>query len=138
IPDAPSTLPKVRDLVSPPWSLCTQQVPDKAGNLVSRTRLVVSRAPRQGVATGDKALLVTDTADNQLYLIWRDLRFTLTDANADRVALGLDNQADVPVGDAWLKALPSGQSIGPTRVPDSGTKSKAVSGTTAGQVLQIR
>src|SRR5262249_18924533 len=137
IPDAPTTLPRDSDLVLPPWSLCTQQVPDTAGNLVSRTRMVVGRGPRQGTATGEQALLVTDTADNQLYLVWHDLRFPLTDAAVDRVAMGLDNQVTVPVGDAWLKALPAGQPIGPLTVAGSGQPSNAVPGVTTGQVLEV-
>jgi type VII secretion protein EccB len=137
IPDAPSTLPRDKDLVLPPWSLCTKQVPDTAGNLVSRTRMVVGRGPRQGTPTGEKALLVTDTADNQLYLVWHDLRFPLTDEDTDRVAMGLDNQVTVPVGDAWLKALPAGQAIGPMATAGSGQPSNAVPGATTGQVLAV-
>jgi type VII secretion protein EccB len=138
IPDAPSTLPRDGDLVMPPWSLCTQQVPDAAGNPIGRTRLVVGRGPQQGTPTGDKALLVTDSADAKPFLVWHNLRFELVDPNADRVALGLDNQVSVPVGDAWLKALPSGEPIGPVVVPGTGQPSSAVSGVTIGQVLEVQ
>ena len=137
IPGAPNTLPKDEDLVAPPWSLCTQQVPDSAGKLVSRTRLVVSRSPGQGARPGEKALLVTDTADGSQHLIWHDLRFPLSDANADRIALRLDSQVNVPVGDAWLKALPTGQAIGPISLTGTGQASKAVDGVKVGQVLEV-
>jgi type VII secretion protein EccB len=138
IPDAPVTLPKDPDLVSPPWSLCSQQVPDETGTEVSRTRLVLSRAPGRGDHPGDKALLVTDTADNSLWLIWHDLRFPLVEPDVLRVAMRLDNNVHVPVGDAWLKALPSGQPIQPINMRDTGKPSTAITNTKVGQVLMVQ
>jgi type VII secretion protein EccB len=145
IAGAPATLPTNSDLVAPPWSLCTQQTPNSNGTEVSRTRLVVSRSPNQGSRPGDQALLVTDMgtpehpAQGDQYLIWHDLRYKLTDPNDDRVALKLDNDVDVPVGSAWLQALPSGADIGAQTVPGAGSASHAVPGAsvTAGQVLKV-
>jgi type VII secretion protein EccB len=138
IPGAPETLPKEQDLVSPPWSLCTQQVPDKAGKLVSRSRLVIGRGPKQGDPPRDKALLVTDTGDGAQYLVWHNLRYALSDPQADRVALRLDTDVNVPVGDAWLKALPAGQDIRALPVAGAGQPMKAVPGVLVGQVLDVK
>jgi type VII secretion protein EccB len=137
IPDAPTTVPKDADIVTPPWSLCTQQVPDATGKLVSRTRLVVTKVPKQGSLPGDAALLVTDTADNNGFVIWHDHRYFLADPEADRQALQLDNDVNVPVGDAWLKTLPTGQPIGPSRQPDAGQPSTAVPGAKVGDLFAV-
>jgi ESX secretion system ATPase EccB len=152
IEDAPTTLPTQQDLVTPPWSLCTQRVQDSTGTMVSRTRLVVSRGPRQGTAPGDAALLVTDSSaataagggaaagdlgGGASYLIWHDLRYQLTDFNVARVALRLDQEVNIPVGGAWLKALPAGQPIGPITVADSGHPSHAANDLTIGQVVKV-
>jgi type VII secretion protein EccB len=142
IDGVPDSVPTVKDLVTPPWSLCTRQVPDESGTSVSRTRLVVGRRPDQGKRPGESALLVTDTADTTQHLIWHDRRYLLADLNVDRTALGLDSQVNVPVGDAWLKALPAGQQIGLVRLGGAGRASvgqasSAVPGATVGQLFRV-
>lgn len=137
IDGAPATLPTSQDLVDPPWSLCSEQVPDASGTPVSRTRLVVGRSPGQGQRPGEKALLVTDTADRTQYLIWHDRRYLLADPGVDRTALGLDAQVEVRVGDAWLKALPAGEPIAPVRLPGSGGPSTAVPQARIGQLFAV-
>lgn len=134
---APASLPTPAQLVGAPWSLCTEQVPDESGTPVSRTRLVVGRAPGQGRRPGDEALLVTDTADGKQYLIWHDLRFLLADPAVDRVALNLDNQVAVPVGDAWLQALPAGQPLARLVLPGAGGPSSALPAARVGQLFAV-
>jgi type VII secretion protein EccB len=146
IPGAPASLPKDADLVQPPWTLCTQQIPNSSGKPVSRTRLVVGRNPNGGADLGDRALLVTDmgTPAKQQnlgeWLIWRDHRYWLKDLNVDRVALQLDNVVNVPVGSAWLQTLSKGQDIEPMTVDGAGSPSHAVPNVsvTAGQVLAVQ
>jgi len=137
IDGAPATVPTPQDLVSPPWSLCSEQVADASGSPVSRTRLVVGRSPGQGQRPGEKALLVTDTGDGTQYLVWHDLRYELADPAVDRTALRLDGQVDVQVGDAWLKSLPSGQSIAPIRLAGTGGRSTALPSARIGQLYQV-
>jgi type VII secretion protein EccB len=126
ISGAPAALPTPQDLVSPPWSLCTEQVPDESGTPVSRTRLVVGRGPGRGRPPGDDAVLVTDTADRSRHLIWHDRRYLLADPGPDGSALALDSQVNVPVGDAWLAALPAGRPIAVLRLAGAGRPSTAV------------
>jgi type VII secretion protein EccB len=137
IEGAPATLPLPTDLITPPWSLCSEQVPDASGTPVSRTRLVVGRNPGGGDGLADAALLVTDTADEAQYLIWRDTRFLLADPEVDRIALRLDSQVDVPVGHAWLTALPAGRSIGVLRPSGAGRPSQAVPDASVGQLFEV-
>jgi type VII secretion protein EccB len=137
IDGAPATLPAPDQLVSPPWSLCTEQVPDESGTPVSRTRLVVGRSPGQGRRPGEAAVLVTDTADGKQYLVWHDRRFLLADPAVDRVALNLDSQVAVPVGDAWLQALPAGQPIARLTPDGSGGPSTAVPGAAVGDLFKV-
>jgi type VII secretion protein EccB len=145
IDGAPATLPTTKDMVKPPWSLCTQQTPNNSGKLVSRTRLVVSKAPDQGSAPGDKAVLVTDTgspdhpvANQGEYLVWHDYKYKLDDVNAASIALELQNDVNIPVGSAWLQGLPVGEDIAPIKVDGAGSPSRAVPGVTTGHVVQVQ
>lgn len=134
---APGSLPPTDKITMPPWTFCTEQAADKTGRMVSRSALVVGRSPGQGDRPNQKALLVTDTKDGTEYMIWHDQRYLITDTNAVGVALRLDNEANVPVADAWVKALPEGKDLGP--VPTSGTTGKAgVANLKVGQVVQVQ
>ena len=137
IPGAPDAVPGTKDLVDPPWSICSEQVRDSTGRLVTRTALAVSRAPVLGNRTAERALLLTNTTSNAWYLVWHDHKYRITDTSVVGAALGLDQQVNVPVGAAWLDTLPDGLSIGPLEVPGAGTQSKAVPGVTTGQVLVV-
>lgn len=135
---APGSLPPTGKLIMPPWTFCTEQAPDKTGKLVSRTVLVAGRGPGRGDKPNDKALLVTDTKDDNEYLVWHDRRYLITDKNAVSVALRLDSEVNIPVGDAWLKALPKGKEIGPLKTSgEVGSASHVASGLKVGQVVQV-
>lgn len=135
IRDAPTALPTADELVTPPWALCSEQVAD-AGGTVSRTRLVVGRDAGAGRLPGEAALLVTDTSDGTQHLVWRDHRYLLADKDVDRVALQLDGEVAVPVGHAWLTALPAGRPFTVLRPPGSGRPSQ-VPGATVGQLVKV-
>src|SRR2546421_11981585 len=120
IREAPTRVPHAPNTAGRPWSLCTQQVPDATGKLVSRPRLVVTKVPDQGSRPGDAAVLVYDTADKNNFIVWHDHRYFLSDPDAAQIALQLNNDVAVPVGDAWLKTLPSGQEIKPQILPNAG------------------
>lgn len=137
IAGAPTNLPTADDLVSPPWSLCTQQVSTDSGDEVSRTSMVVGQRPGAGTELSDVALLVRDTGTERLWLIWHGLRFRIGSPAVVRLALSLDNQVTVPVGDAWLQALPSGEAIAPIDVPSGHRLSAAVAGTRVGDILRV-
>ncbi len=111
--------------------------PDR--KLINRTVLVAGERPGRGDRPGRSALLVTDTADKSQYIVWHDQRYAITDPNTVGVALRLDNEVNVPVGDAWLKALPQGRDIGPLPVSGKGT-SRAVPGGSVqvGTVLSVQ
>ncbi|MGA8114246.1 MAG: type VII secretion protein EccB [Actinocatenispora sp.] len=132
ISGAPDSVPPEDKLMLPPWSFCTRQEPDRTtGKLVNVSSLVAGERPGRGDRPGRSALLVTDTADRSQHIIWHDQRYTITDPNIVRVALRLDNEVNVPVGDAWLKALPQGRDIGPMETAGSGA-SHAVPGESVG------
>lgn len=143
IQGAPGALPTSSQLVTPPWSLCSERLRDSKGVMRSRTTLVVGRRADTGDNPGDQALLVTNTDDAAKglpaeYLIWRDRRYLITDPNSVGVALHLDDQVNVNVGGAWLKALQSGDSIGPLPLTGVGKPSTALPGATVGEVFQVQ
>ncbi len=142
ISGAPGALPTSKQLVAPPWSLCTERLRDSKGVMRSRTTLVVGKRADTGDPPGDQVLLVTNTDDAAKhlpaeYLVWRDRRYLVTDTNSVGVALHLDNQVNVNVGGAWLKALQEGENIGPLPVDGAGQASTAVPGATIGEIFQV-
>ncbi|GAB3238706.1 type VII secretion protein EccB [Kineosporia babensis] len=136
IADAPANLPVAADLVAPPWSFCTQQVWDTSNSELSRSWMLVGERPDAGTEIADAGLLVR-TPSGTLWLIWQNMRFEIPDEGAARSALNLGNQVIVPVGEAWLEALPVGRPIAPIVVPRAGQASKALPKARIGQVRKV-
>jgi type VII secretion protein EccB len=137
IDGAPDAIPKPENLVPAPWSLCTEQAPDKTGKIVPRTAIAVGRSPVEGDPPGDQALLVTVPATGDTYIVWHNHRYHVDDPATVGVALGLSAEVNIPVGAAWVQALPAGRSLGPIRPAGAGSPSTAVPGATTGQVVMV-
>ncbi|GLY27976.1 type VII secretion protein EccB [Kineosporia sp. NBRC 101731] len=133
---APSNLPSSSDLVSPPWSQCTQQV-SSSGHEVSRTWMVVGKRPGSGDALTDNALLVRNTTDNGLSLIWHNTRYPVRDEKIVASAMGMTGGAYALAGDSWLQSLPAGKVIAPIEVSGQNRASKAMDGARVGEVRSV-
>jgi type VII secretion protein EccB len=138
IPDAPSALPAAKRLLTGAWSLCSQPARDQAGQSVATTVLTVGREPGGGQRPGDVALLARDTRANQLYLVWHDHRYRITDEKVVLEGLAMGSEPQLPVGGAWLNSLPAGVTIGTRAVDGRGTPSTAVGGALVGQVFVVQ
>nr|MDT0659343.1 type VII secretion protein EccB [Micromonospora sp. DSM 115978] len=134
IPGAPDSLPGVKRHVGLPWTVCTTPSTNAAGQGVSVVALAVATAPEGGRPLGDGALLVRDVKLGARYLVWHGRRHQIRDPDALVPAL-FGATAPVPVGTAWLNALPAGADISPIAVPGRGDPSSAVAGRRVGDVL---
>lgn len=138
IPDAPDSLPAPKRMLGGPWTLCSQQARNEAGEFVPTTVLTVGRRPAGGREMRDAALLARDAKNGRLYLIWHDHRYEITDERIVLEGLTLGSAPVFGAGGAWLNALPAGEPIGTQRVTGRGRRSQAVPDARIGQIYVVR
>ncbi|WP_238015808.1 type VII secretion protein EccB [Dactylosporangium sp. AC04546] len=127
IPGAPETVPAPGALSPGAWQLC-------AG---TASVLFVAHAPAGGTPLGERGVLAKAGEAGPVYLLWHDRRYRLDPPDLVRAAFTWQDEAPVPVGEAWLDAVPAGLDIGPLRHPDFG-KPSALAGQVAGRVVVVR
>ena len=136
IPDAPDALPDPGTLLGSPWTLCSLPAGDGDGRV--GTALVVGRGPDRGDAVGDAGVLVRDVEDGSLHLVLGGHRHAVPDEAPVLEGLALRQVPQLPVGTAWLNALPAGEPLQPAPLPGGGTPSLAVPGARVGEVRVVR
>jgi type VII secretion protein EccB len=136
IPAAPDFLPEAGRLRGRNWQVCTGSRRDDANVDRPFVTLRLSSAARPSLPL-DRGLIVA-TPDKETYLAWNDRRLRIADPSA-LAALGFGNVQQLPVGPAWINALPAGPDLRAREVPGLGTPGPAVSGraTRIGQVFVI-
>ncbi|MEY9863589.1 type VII secretion protein EccB [Catenulispora sp. GAS73] len=127
IAGAPASLPAPGRAVGMPWTACSG--PDGAG-----TRTLTLFVGSAQTAT-DQALLVSDPAGTQEFLLWHGRRYTVQKPQTVVPALFGALVTPTPVTTAWLNALPAGTDIAPLAVPGQGADSPAVPGRRIGDLL---
>jgi type VII secretion protein EccB len=137
IPNAPNSLPPASRRVGLPWTVCAKPGTDDAARTISTTRLAVGAAPAGGRSLTEEGVLVKDAKLGTTYLIWHGRRYHLLDSRTVVAAL-FGAATTVPVGTAWLDALPAGTDIAPITVDRAGNPSTAVPGRKIGDVLAIQ
>ncbi len=137
IAGAPDAVPDKSRLLQTPWSLCSQPQEDSTGKLVTTTVLSVGREPNRGKRLGDRAVLVEEEG-GKLFFVWRNHRYEVSDTETVLSALALRQEPRIPVGRAWLNALPAGEALGPLAVAGRGAESSALDGARVGQVYVVR
>jgi type VII secretion protein EccB len=134
IPGAPNSMPRARDRVTLPWTLCAAPGSGAAGRPLRTVLLTVGTAPsgrRLGIGDG---LLVRDSATDTTYLIWNGHRYQVN--LPATVVPALFGAVDpVASGTAWLNALPAGIDIGPIQIAGRGNPSPTVQGRRLGDIL---
>jgi type VII secretion protein EccB len=134
IPGAPNSLPTANRRVGLPWTICARPGADNSGRTISTTMLAVAVAPAGGRRLTDEAMLVKDFQHGTTWLVWHGRRFHLQDSRTVVAAL-FGAAGTVPVGTAWLDALPAGTDIAPITVDRTGQPSAEVPGRKIGDVL---
>ncbi|WP_238005627.1 type VII secretion protein EccB [Dactylosporangium sp. AC04546] len=134
IPGAPNSLPPAASAVGLPWSMCTAEAVSASGAATTVTSLVVGHEPTGGTTVdAEHAVLARDAVAGQRFLVWRGHRYALAEAVVP--ALFGATARSVPVGTAWLNALPVGADIGPIVVLRRGELASAVPDRRIGDLL---
>ncbi|GAA2666827.1 type VII secretion protein EccB [Actinoplanes palleronii] len=128
IPNAPASLPAAGQQIGLPWTMCVVPGDDPA------SALLVGSAGPGGTDLGERGLLVTD-GDSQL--VWHGRKHRIRDARTTLPAL-FGAVDPIPVGIAWLNALPAGTDIAPLQVQNRGEPSDDVEGFANGDVLSAK
>ncbi|HVQ92353.1 MAG TPA: type VII secretion protein EccB [Mycobacteriales bacterium] len=135
IPGAPDTLAAAADLVAGPWVACAGQQTDDAGVPMPTVALSIGAMPAGRELGGGEALLVSGR-DSTRYLVWAGHRYRLA-GDSVAGALGYAASTPVPVGAAWLDAVPPGPDLAPPDLPRRGDTGPEIGGrpSRVGQVL---
>jgi type VII secretion protein EccB len=137
IPGAPDALPEPAKLADAPWLVCSAQSADASGRRRPLVTLVLGKGlPVVPLGTGSAAPV--RTPDGTVYVAWGDRRMRVAD-RAALVALGYAGVQPIPVGAAWVNALPQGPDLRPPEVADRGANGPALGGrpTLVGQVFVV-
>ncbi|MCI4065047.1 type VII secretion protein EccB [Micromonospora sp. R77] len=128
IPGAPTSLPDSGRRAGLPWTVCA--VPGDQ----PRSVLLVASAGPAGTDLGDRGLLAKDAALGMNYLVWHGRKHLVQDSRTTVPAL-FGVVRSLPVGTAWLNAMPSGVDITAVAVTDRDKPSDKVPGRRNGDVL---
>lgn len=125
IPGAPDALPRRRDLVGGPWSVCS------AG---ARSVVVVGSAPAGGTTLGDAGVLAS-APDGAVHLLWNGRRARVREPST---VLGmLVWGAPQPVAAALVSALPAAADIARVPIAGRGQPFAPLPGARVGQVFLV-
>ena len=135
IAGAPDELPAPGTVSTGPWSVCSLPGSSASGAAIPYVRLTVGPGAAGSRLPADRALLVS-ALDGTPYLIWENHRLRVPGGVAALTALGYAAASPLPVGDAWLSALPQGPDLAAPPVTGPGRPGAAVAGRPAlvGQV----
>ena len=126
IPDAPDSLPDRDDLLTAPWSICSQAAATGGPDAEPSSTLLVGDTLTDGTiaSAAGTALLVRDPAE-RTYLAYGNRRFLIpADLYPETLrALGWNDRQPWPVATAWINAVPLGPALEPLTIPDRGDPS---------------
>jgi type VII secretion protein EccB len=133
----PDELPTPTKLVTGPWLVCSLPAQDQAGGTSPYVRVSVGSGAPGGTQLRNGRGLLVSAQDGTLYLIWNDQRFLIPTGQAGLAALNYPAGQPVPVGDAWLSAVPQGPDLAAPPLLRIGSAGPRVAGqrTRVGQVL---
>lgn len=139
IPGAPDTVPAAGRLTGSTWSACSDPGADAQGAAAPQVVVGLGAAPAGTAVPADSGLLVAGPAGGE-FLVWNGTRLQIPDsAGYTRIVLGAAASAPVPVGDAWLNAVPRGRDLVAPAVAGLGGPGPRIAGqpSVLGQVYEI-
>lgn len=134
IPNAPDSLPAVKEQTGLPWSVCSASNPDGSGQAATGVTLALSVTPSAATGIGDGGLLVKDAALGMEYLVWHGRRHLVQEPRVLVPAL-FGAVTPAPVGTSWLNALPAGMDLAALPITNREKRSDAVPGRRNGDLL---
>lgn len=135
--DAPDSLPDPGRILGSPWTLCSLPAETVSGEEVPNTALVVGRARSRGAVVGEAAVLVRDTEQGSLHLVWNGHQYPIPVEDPVLEGLTLRQEPQIRVGTAWLSALPAGEPIRAVTVAGRGGASTAFGGAVIGEIRYV-
>jgi type VII secretion protein EccB len=134
IPNAPASLPDVKNTVGGPWTLCAVPGTNVDGRPATSTSLIVGTALSGRQLGDDDGLLVRDPASNSIHLVWKGRRFEVREPDKTVVSLFGAQTAPTLAAAGWITGLPMGTPIAPLQVADRGQQSN-VTGRKVGDLI---
>jgi type VII secretion protein EccB len=133
---APDSLPDQKNIVSKPWTICSEEKAADQGT-TPEVDLLVGRTDIGATNVGNRALVVA-SGDGGLWYIGNGTRHE-TDQTSLR-SLGLPDSPNTTVGLAWLNAVPGGEALKPLVIPNRGKAGLAVdqAPTVVGQIFKAQ
>lgn len=131
IPGAPDSLPAPDQLTDSAWQVCATSRAADDGTREPTTTLGAGTAPDGARELGaDEALLVTarDGRKSTAYLLWRGRRLRLDAGHGALQSLGYGTTEPLPVGAAFLAAVPAGPDLSAPEVRGRGAKGPVLGG----------
>ncbi|MEV6236894.1 type VII secretion protein EccB [Lentzea sp. NPDC051838] len=123
IPGAPDTVPRPQELLPPSWLLCPT-APVEGG----KPGVNVNFDPgEQSAWMPDDRYAAVQSSDGKLYVIWKDTKHLVPDANS-LVVFGLASTPAPRVPDVWLNIIQDGPALTPAVIPDAGKAGLTVAG----------
>jgi len=140
IPDAPDALPGTGQLLTDPWTLCSQPTPDATGTTVPLSVLMVGRPAEGGQRLADRAVLAEVPETGELYLVLNGYRHLISEPDAVVIGSALRATAPIRVGPAVIEAIPLGRPLAPIPVERMGEPTNVLgpkSDVRAGQLFEV-
>jgi type VII secretion protein EccB len=136
IPGAPDSLPTAGELVTRPWTLCSQRIDGTAapssllmvGGEVSAGRKMV--LPKEGSPDG----LLISTSDTQQFLVYNNYRHRIRQPQTALTAFGWSGRQPIRVAPALANALPAGVEVRPLSIANRGQQSGTLRAAKIGQI----
>jgi type VII secretion protein EccB len=140
IPDAPDALPGTGQLLTDPWTLCSQPTPDPTGTEVPISVLMAGERMRGGQSLADQAVLAEVTETGERYLVLHGYRHLISKADAVVIGLALRASPPIRVAPAVIEAIPLGRPLAPIPVAKMGTPANVLATRPeirAGQLFEV-
>ncbi len=140
IVDAPDALPGTGQLLSGPWTLCSQPTLDPSGTAVPVSVLMAGQRLRGGQDLADRAVLAEVRETRERYLVLNGYRHLISEPDAAVIGLALRAAPPIRVGPAVIEAVPLGRPLAPIPVAQMGKPANAVPtkpGIRAGQLFVV-
>jgi type VII secretion protein EccB len=140
IPGAPDDLPDAASLSNAPWQVCQRTVTSsQSGQETPTTTLVIGSVRGASGALDQAHAILVSAPDGTEYLVWNGTRLRVDDTGV-LAALGLSGARPVPVGDAWINAVPAGRDLKPPVINGLGNQGLPINtaSTTVGEILELQ
>lgn len=133
----PDSLPPASELISSPWTACSQLGTTAANSYAATVTLHVGDDAGAGPLSPDVGVVIHQVQTTRTFLLWHGHRMQIMTSAVDN-ALKLAARSTVDVGTAFINAIPAGTALQAPTITALGQPGPAVGGrpTVVGQLVQ--